>query len=103
MLLQSQEGFIEILPALPSAWKTGEYRGLCARGGFVVDVAWNEMAMAVNITSNTRDNVLKIKKPEGFKRYMMHKGGVTIAINNNLDMIEVPMSKGERIVITCEK
>jgi alpha-L-fucosidase 2 len=48
MLVQSQETMadghfvIELLPALPTAWHTGTARGLRARGGFEVDMAWKD-------------------------------------------------------------
>jgi alpha-L-fucosidase 2 len=41
MLVQSQNGEVELLPALPRAWPEGEVRGICARGGYVLDLRWS--------------------------------------------------------------
>lgn len=53
MLLQShEENIIRILPALPNAWDEGEIKGLKARGGLTVDIAWSQNKLdEVKITS----------------------------------------------------
>jgi alpha-L-fucosidase 2 len=52
MLLQSHEGYIKILPALPKAWNTGSFDGLVARGNFVISAEWKDgKATAARILS----------------------------------------------------
>ena len=42
MLIQSFDGFIEFLPALPAIWKEGEVKGICAEGGIVCNLSWKK-------------------------------------------------------------
>jgi alpha-L-fucosidase 2 len=86
MLLQSQDGKIHLLPALPDAWKSGKVSGLRARGGFQVDIAWHDGKLtsatihsdtggtcSVNYGGKTID--FKIRKDK------------SISLNGNLDFI----------------
>ncbi|HKJ78269.1 MAG TPA: hypothetical protein VKA10_01990, partial [Prolixibacteraceae bacterium] len=52
MLLQSHNGVLQILPALPAEWESGEVTGLRARGGFIVGISWEEGELT-NLTINS--------------------------------------------------
>ena len=42
MLIQSQDKFIRLLPALPNAWRDGAFKGVCARGAFELNYSWHD-------------------------------------------------------------
>lgn len=65
MLIQSQDGYIHLLPALPDNWANGSFKGLRARGGAEVNARWqNKRVQEATITAIT-DNEFKVKIPEG--------------------------------------
>ncbi len=74
MLLQTQNGEIHLLPALPSTWKDGEIKGLRGRGGYTVDIKWeNNQLVYANIHSDfggkctirTKDKLKKVTISKG--------------------------------------
>lgn len=62
MLIQSHEGYIELLPALPKEWNNGEFKGLVARGNFEIATRWNNSTFSsLEILSNSGGNcILKL-------------------------------------------
>ena len=67
MLMQSQDGFIRLLPALPDEWSDGEFKGVCARGAFELDFIWkNHRATRLEILSKAGE-ICRIEMKPGIK------------------------------------
>ena len=65
MLLQSHDGEIAFLPALPDAWASGSVRGLRARGGLEIDLIWNQGAATRVEVRARRDGEHHFREPKG--------------------------------------
>lgn len=89
MLLQSHEGFINLLPALPDGWHTGSFRGMRVRGGASVDLDWRDgRAVRAVITARVPGGFI-VKMPAGVSRAVITRGDRIISYEDNSFSLEL--------------
>ena len=79
MLLQSHNGEIHLLPALPGSWENGEIKGLCGRGGITVDMEWKAGTLSsAKITSKYKQKI-RVRYQDSVKTISL-KAGETVTL-----------------------
>jgi alpha-L-fucosidase 2 len=95
MLLQSQDGFVHLLPALPDKWNSGEVSGLKARGGYVVSASWNNNHLSSATIMPSADGVLKLRCADQVKA----KNCRLISSHDGVYDYEINVIKNKTVVI----
>jgi len=80
MLLQSHSGCIHLLPALPPVWSHGGFYGLCARGGFEVDVEWADARLQSATIASRLGGPCRVKSSTPLK---VTCGGVPVPVSSS--------------------
>ncbi|BCL77685.1 large protein [Ktedonobacteria bacterium brp13] len=101
MLVQSHAGELAILPALPQAWKHGSVRGLRARGGLEVDVAWNNGHAISVVLRAQQDGHYRLRLPQGQQPVVVtDQNGQSAAWSNEHDRIVLAVHNGKSYTLS---
>jgi alpha-L-fucosidase 2 len=85
MLLQSHDGEIEMLPALPKTWESGSVKGFRARGGYEVSMNWQNGNLIGASVKSISDGVVKLRLGTKTAAYTLRKGEL-ISLDKDLQI-----------------
>ncbi len=95
MLVQSQGGSIELLPALPEAWSKGAVKGIKARGNYELDLEWNNSMLEKLYLKSGADNICKLEYANISKAEVKENNKKIAFTVINDDEISFPTKKGK--------
>ncbi len=99
MLLQSHNGEIHILPALPSVWESGSAKGFKAVGDFEVSITWNDGKASFIEIVNIQGQPCTVRYPELEKAAIKVNGRIARTKKTGAERIRIPSKAGDRITI----
>ena len=100
MLMQSHEGVIDLLPALPKEWSAGRFRGVCTRGAFELDMKWSKAKLASLEVLSKQGQVCRIRTGT---KVAVRTEGESITTRQLPDgSVEFPTTMGVRYQISIE-
>jgi alpha-L-fucosidase 2 len=82
MIVQSHEGVIDLLPAIPDDWRTGQFNGVRVRGGFELDMAWEDKKITTVAVTSLAGKPCRIKAGAGYK-VMQNGKQITVATHDD--------------------
>ena len=94
MLLQSHDGAIHLLPALPKAWAAGSFTGLRARGGVTVDVTWAAGKPTAAVLRPSVSGAQRLRVPAGTRVASIHSGDLVVNFRDHADGADVRLEAG---------
>lgn len=94
MLLQSHDGAIHLLPAVPRAWADGEFTGLRARGGVTVGATWAGGKVTRATLKPSVSGWQKLRAPAGATIGTITSGGLLVTSRHHADGIAVQLEAG---------
>ncbi|MDR0347895.1 MAG: glycoside hydrolase family 95 protein [Tannerella sp.] len=98
MLIQSQNNCIEVLPALPVAWQTGSFTGLCVQGGAEISAEWEEMKIQTIVLNAKADGTFRIKLPADSDNMQVKMNGKKVSYPVIDGMLVAEMHAGDELV-----
>lgn len=102
MIIQSNKGYIEILPCIPKEWKDGSVKGIKARGGFELGFEWNNgYIKEINIKSGLNNGICKIKlNTKTIKLYSKLKYEIISEKDNSMKHAEDKVLFSSNMIVT---